>query len=295
MRTEMMTPMGGATPYDTPGISASEASTAPPSPSPFVQQDPSIVVHMPDSSAPPLTPNGTIDTSNVFLMPEVTPRLPAVNTPASTVHNTPRLPTAGLALFLDDEMEMGPHDVLGDDQVGDQGINGTTGREPLEPMDLSQDMPTLGSPVRALSAASVPAQQPRLTPSRKTLGPAVTASLARRAAAQASSLNAVAGRNTVIGSRPGTPVGQQNSQKSTMREEEFETPPLVPFTIVPGHNSGVVSTMLFDPTKRYLMTASGTRGWDGVASHLCLVYAVTPLTSGTNPPAPPSQDPADDG
>ncbi|KAI8916779.1 WD40-repeat-containing domain protein, partial [Powellomyces hirtus] len=66
------------------------------------------------------------------------------------------------------------------------------------------------------------------------------------------------------------------------KEDDFETAPLVPFTIVPGHNNGVVSTILIDPAKRYLITASGTRGWDGTASHLCLVYALVPVLSNNN-------------
>ncbi|SMR49213.1 unnamed protein product [Zymoseptoria tritici ST99CH_1E4] len=39
----------------------------------------------------------------------------------------------------------------------------------------------------------------------------------------------------------------------------------VPFTIVPGHRGGVISAVHIDPTCRFMLSAAGTRGWDGGA------------------------------
>ncbi|KAI8826764.1 WD40-repeat-containing domain protein [Fimicolochytrium jonesii] len=72
------------------------------------------------------------------------------------------------------------------------------------------------------------------------------------------------------------------------KEDELETPPLVPFTILPGHNGGVVSALIIDPSKRYMLTASGTRGWDGTSSNQCLLYCIDPVLA----PAAAADDPA---
>ncbi|KAI8592894.1 WD40-repeat-containing domain protein [Geranomyces variabilis] len=78
------------------------------------------------------------------------------------------------------------------------------------------------------------------------------------------------------------------SRVNRLRQEEgvhTTTPPLVPFTVVPGHTTGIVTTILMDTSARFLITASGTRGWEGAPSHLCLVNALTPVTL-TNVPLP---------
>ncbi|TPX63385.1 hypothetical protein SpCBS45565_g06636 [Spizellomyces sp. 'palustris'] len=128
--------------------------------------------------------------------------------PASAI-STPKLPTAGLTLFLDEAM--GTDSVLGASLSG--GMDSDT--------------------------ALVPATGGMLGMSEE-------------------------------------PEKAEVNGKGGFQEEDFDTAPVVPFTIVPGHNSGVVSSILIDPSKRYLISASGTRGWDGVASNLCLVYYVNP-------------------
>lgn len=45
-----------------------------------------------------------------------------------------------------------------------------------------------------------------------------------------------------------------------------------PFLIVPGHHGGVVSECLFDPTYRYMISASGNRGWQGNSTDLVFMY-----------------------
>jgi transcriptional activator SPT8 len=46
----------------------------------------------------------------------------------------------------------------------------------------------------------------------------------------------------------------------------------VPFSIVAGHHGGVVSEMWVDPTCRFLISASGNRGWQGRAADFLFVY-----------------------
>ncbi|KAI9203003.1 WD40-repeat-containing domain protein [Polychytrium aggregatum] len=49
-----------------------------------------------------------------------------------------------------------------------------------------------------------------------------------------------------------------------------------PFTIVPGHHGGVLSSLYIDASRKYLISASGARGWDGVSTNMCLFYDVKP-------------------
>lgn len=37
----------------------------------------------------------------------------------------------------------------------------------------------------------------------------------------------------------------------------------VPFTIIPGHRGGVISSVYVDPTCRFMLSAAGNRGWEG--------------------------------
>ncbi|KAJ1731066.1 Transcription factor spt8 [Coemansia biformis] len=50
----------------------------------------------------------------------------------------------------------------------------------------------------------------------------------------------------------------------------------VPFQIIPGHHGGTVSSILVDAASRYMVTTSGTRGWDGASNNVCLGYEVSP-------------------
>ncbi|KAH9250432.1 hypothetical protein BASA83_011740 [Batrachochytrium salamandrivorans] len=58
-----------------------------------------------------------------------------------------------------------------------------------------------------------------------------------------------------------------------------EQEPSVPFTIIPGHHGGVISSIAIDDSSRYMVTASGTRGWEGASTNSCLIYTITPTTS----------------
>lgn len=48
----------------------------------------------------------------------------------------------------------------------------------------------------------------------------------------------------------------------------------VPFMIVPGHNGGVLSDMYVDPTSRFIVSASGNRGWQGKAADYVFIYEI---------------------
>ncbi|KAJ3183841.1 hypothetical protein HDU87_005957 [Geranomyces variabilis] len=234
-----------------------------------------------------------------------------VHTTVSSANGTPRLPTAGLSLFLDEEMQMGQDSVLGeqltiniDEEEDHSGqVNGIDQSVPLTDTNNAMDV---DEPITAPPSAdnSSAGGSPRPTHHRRSsshhqpvpplrrnnsLAAQVTASVARRntlvngigtAANRAAAASGSASRNA------GAP--QVNGVRPFSKEEEFETPPLVPFTVVPGHTTGIVTTILMDPSARFLITASGTRGWEGAPSHLCLVNALTPVTN-VPPPAAASQ------
>ncbi len=48
----------------------------------------------------------------------------------------------------------------------------------------------------------------------------------------------------------------------------------VPFLIVPGHRTGVVSQLYIDPSCRYLVSIAGNRGWEGTNTEVLLGYEV---------------------
>ncbi|KAL8853497.1 MAG: hypothetical protein Q9221_001656 [Calogaya cf. arnoldii] len=48
----------------------------------------------------------------------------------------------------------------------------------------------------------------------------------------------------------------------------------VPFLIVPGHRTGVVSQLYIDPTCRYMISAAGNRGWEGASTEVLLGYEI---------------------
>ncbi|KAJ3289244.1 Transcription factor spt8, partial [Borealophlyctis nickersoniae] len=60
-------------------------------------------------------------------------------------------------------------------------------------------------------------------------------------------------------------------------EEDPFAAPVVPFVIVPGHHGGVISSLVIDASKRYMISASGTRGWEGVSTNVCLFYEINPV------------------
>ncbi|KAI7457654.1 hypothetical protein KC351_g18547, partial [Hortaea werneckii] len=48
----------------------------------------------------------------------------------------------------------------------------------------------------------------------------------------------------------------------------------VPFTIVPGHRGGVISSVYVDPTCQFMLSAAGNRGWEGGGTEVLLGYEI---------------------
>ena len=48
----------------------------------------------------------------------------------------------------------------------------------------------------------------------------------------------------------------------------------VPFTIVPGHRGGVISSIYIDPTCRFMLSSAGNRGWEGGGTEVLLGYEI---------------------
>lgn len=48
----------------------------------------------------------------------------------------------------------------------------------------------------------------------------------------------------------------------------------VPFLIVPGHRTGVISQLFVDPTCKYLISTGGNRGWEGSSTEVLLGYEI---------------------
>lgn len=48
----------------------------------------------------------------------------------------------------------------------------------------------------------------------------------------------------------------------------------VPFLIIPGHRTGVVSHLYMDPTCRYMISTAGNRGWEGTSTEVLLGYEI---------------------
>jgi len=51
----------------------------------------------------------------------------------------------------------------------------------------------------------------------------------------------------------------------------------VPFIIIPGPpKAGVISSLYIDPTSRIMISAGGTRGWDGTSTEVLIGYQISP-------------------
>jgi len=59
-----------------------------------------------------------------------------------------------------------------------------------------------------------------------------------------------------------------------LREQENASKSAVPFLIVPGHRTGVISALHIDPTCKYMISAAGNRGWDGHSTEVLLGYEI---------------------
>ncbi|ORY35329.1 WD40-repeat-containing domain protein [Naematelia encephala] len=58
---------------------------------------------------------------------------------------------------------------------------------------------------------------------------------------------------------------EENARKKTSKR---------PFKIIAGHHGGIISSMLVDVTGRFLVTASGDRGWAGETTRVVLVHEI---------------------
>ncbi|EMC94012.1 hypothetical protein BAUCODRAFT_49500, partial [Baudoinia panamericana UAMH 10762] len=58
------------------------------------------------------------------------------------------------------------------------------------------------------------------------------------------------------------------------RERDSKGRSSVPFTIVPGHRGGFISAVHVDPTCRFMLSASGNRGWEGGGTEVLLGYEI---------------------
>jgi transcriptional activator SPT8 len=57
-------------------------------------------------------------------------------------------------------------------------------------------------------------------------------------------------------------------------KEPQSTRSTVPFLIVPGHRTGVISHLYFDPACRFMISTGGNRGWEGASTEVLLGYEV---------------------
>jgi transcriptional activator SPT8 len=48
----------------------------------------------------------------------------------------------------------------------------------------------------------------------------------------------------------------------------------VPFLVIPGHRTGVISQLYIDSACRYMVSASGNRGWEGNTTEVLLGYEI---------------------
>jgi transcriptional activator SPT8 len=57
-------------------------------------------------------------------------------------------------------------------------------------------------------------------------------------------------------------------------KESNATRSTVPFLIVPGHRTGVISQLYIDPACRFMMSTGGNRGWEGTSTEVLLGYEI---------------------
>ncbi|KIW00590.1 uncharacterized protein PV09_07943 [Verruconis gallopava] len=48
----------------------------------------------------------------------------------------------------------------------------------------------------------------------------------------------------------------------------------VPFLIIPGHRTGIISSLYIDPTCTFLISTAGNRGWEGTGTEVMLGYEI---------------------
>ena len=52
----------------------------------------------------------------------------------------------------------------------------------------------------------------------------------------------------------------------------------VPFLIIPGHRTGIISSLYIDPTCTFLISTAGNRGWEGTSTEVMLGYEIGVIT-----------------
>lgn len=59
-----------------------------------------------------------------------------------------------------------------------------------------------------------------------------------------------------------------------LREQEAQKHAAVPYLIVPGHRTGVISQLYIDPTCTFMISTGGNRGWEGANTEVLLGYEI---------------------
>ncbi|KAF2272379.1 WD40 repeat-like protein [Westerdykella ornata] len=59
-----------------------------------------------------------------------------------------------------------------------------------------------------------------------------------------------------------------------LREQDSSRTSAVPYLIIPGHRTGVVSQLYLDPTCSYMISTGGNRGWEGTNTEVLLGYEI---------------------
>ncbi|KAJ9322945.1 hypothetical protein DTO027B5_2987 [Paecilomyces variotii] len=62
-----------------------------------------------------------------------------------------------------------------------------------------------------------------------------------------------------------------------LKDEQSSRHSTVPFLIIPGHRTGVISQLYIDPACRFMISTSGNRGWEGNSTEVLLGYEITPI------------------
>jgi len=60
-----------------------------------------------------------------------------------------------------------------------------------------------------------------------------------------------------------------------LREQESNKTSAVPFLIVPGHRTGVISQLYIDPACNFMISTGGNRGWEGGSTEVLLGYEIS--------------------
>ncbi|KAI9292689.1 WD40 repeat-like protein [Neoconidiobolus thromboides FSU 785] len=49
---------------------------------------------------------------------------------------------------------------------------------------------------------------------------------------------------------------------------------LIPYQLVPGHQTGMISQIVIDDSGKYMATTSGNRGWEGISANTTIFYEI---------------------